>query len=76
MSYGMDLIISFLFSKNVLKMVLKGPALSRELWWTGSPVAVYENENRWEITEIPGWFSLGDFVLYKKIPAPLEEEAF
>jgi hypothetical protein len=52
--------------------------LSCELWWTGSPIAVFENENEnhWEITEIPGWFSLGDFVLYKKVPAPLEEEAF
>jgi hypothetical protein len=23
--------------------------LSRELWWTGSPVAVFENENQWEL---------------------------
>jgi hypothetical protein len=38
--------------------------MSRELWWTRSPVAVFENENRWETTDIPGWFSLGDFVLY------------
>jgi hypothetical protein len=35
--------------------------LSRELWWTGSPVAVFENENQWE-----GWFSPGDFVLILK----------
>jgi hypothetical protein len=40
--------------------------LSRELWWTGSPVAVFKNENQWETTEIPGWFSLGDFVLILK----------
>jgi hypothetical protein len=41
--------------------------LSYELWWTGSPIAVFENENenRWETTQIPGWFILGDFVLYK-----------
>jgi hypothetical protein len=38
--------------------------LSRELWWTGSPVAVFENENQWETAEIPGWFSPWDFVLY------------
>jgi hypothetical protein len=38
--------------------------LSRELWWTGSPVVVVKNENQWETVEIPGWFSLGDFVLY------------
>jgi hypothetical protein len=38
--------------------------LSRELWWTGSPVAVVENENQWETAEIPGWFSPGDFDLY------------
>jgi hypothetical protein len=35
--------------------------LSHELWWTGSPVAVFENENQWETAEIPGWFSPGDF---------------
>jgi hypothetical protein len=40
--------------------------LSRELWWTGSPVAVFENENQWETAEIPGWFSSGDFVLILK----------
>jgi hypothetical protein len=40
--------------------------LSRELWWTGSPVAVFENENQWETAEIPGWFSRGDFVLILK----------
>jgi hypothetical protein len=38
--------------------------LSRELWWTGSPVAVFENENQWETAEIHRWFSPGDFVLY------------
>jgi hypothetical protein len=32
----------------------------------GSPVAVFENENQWETAAIPGWFSLGDFVLYRK----------
>jgi hypothetical protein len=40
--------------------------LSRELWWTGSPIAVFENENQWETAEIPGWFSPGDFVLILK----------
>jgi hypothetical protein len=40
--------------------------LSHELWWTGSPIAIFENENQWETTEIPGWFSLGDFVLILK----------
>jgi hypothetical protein len=40
--------------------------LSRELWWTRSPVAVFENENQWETAEIPGWFSPGDFVLILK----------
>jgi hypothetical protein len=40
--------------------------LSRELWWTGSPVAVFENENQWETAEILGWFSPGDFVLILK----------
>jgi hypothetical protein len=38
--------------------------LSRELWWTGSPVAIFENENQWETAEVPGWFSPGDFALY------------
>jgi hypothetical protein len=50
--------------------------LSRELWWTGSPVAVFENENQWETAEIPGWFSPGNFVLIlKKLPAPFGEDA-
>jgi hypothetical protein len=40
--------------------------LSRELWWTGSLVAVFEKENQWETAEIPGWFSPGDFVLILK----------
>jgi hypothetical protein len=66
MSHGMDLTISVLFSK---KMLLKSGfkkvrRLSREIWWTGSPVAVFENENQWETAEIRVWFSLGDFVLY------------
>jgi hypothetical protein len=65
MSYGLDLTISVLFSKNAFeKWFLKVRWLSRELWWTGSPVAVFENENQWETAEIPGWFSPGDFVLY------------
>ena len=52
-----------LLRKVVSKKVRR---LSRELWWTGSPVAVFENENQWETAEIPGWFSPGDFVLYWK----------
>jgi hypothetical protein len=40
--------------------------LSCELWWTGSPVAVFVNENQWETTEIPRWFSPRDFVLILK----------
>jgi hypothetical protein len=28
-------------SALLLKMVLKGPALSRELYYTGSPVAIF-----------------------------------
>jgi hypothetical protein len=27
--------------------------LSRELWWTESPLAIFENENQWETVEIP-----------------------
>ena len=49
--------------KVVFKKVRR---LSRELWWTGSPVAVFENENQWETAEIPGWFSPGDFVIILK----------
>jgi hypothetical protein len=50
--------------------------LSRELWWMGSPVAVFENENQWETAEIPGWFSPGDFVLIlKNFFAPSGEDA-
>ena len=61
--------INVLFSKRVRlrKMVFKKVRrLSRELWWTGSPVAVFENENQWETAEIPGWFSPGDFVIILK----------
>jgi thioredoxin-related protein len=61
--------INVLFSKKTdafAKWVLKVWRLSRELWWTGSPVAIFENENQWEIAEIPGWFSPGDFVLILK----------
>ena len=45
--------ISVLFSKKevLLRKVVfkKDRRLSRELWWTGSPVAVFENENQWEL---------------------------
>ena len=62
--------INVLFSKKrmVLRKVVfkKVRRLSRELWWTGSPVAVFENENQCETAEIPGWFSPGDFVIILK----------
>jgi hypothetical protein len=63
MSYGMDLIISVLFSKMFLKSGFErsgGCAMSYGGW----EVAIFENENWWETTEISGWFSPGDFVLY------------
>jgi hypothetical protein len=45
--------INVLFSKKemVLRKVVfkKVRRLSRELWWTGSPVAVFENANQWEL---------------------------
>jgi hypothetical protein len=54
-----------LFSKIAFeKWFLKVQRLSRELWWMGSLVAVFEKENQWETVEIPRWFSLGDFALY------------
>ena len=40
--------------------------MSRELWWTGSTVVVFEKETQWETAEIPGWFSPGDFVIILK----------
>jgi hypothetical protein len=49
--------------------------LSRELWWTGSPVAVFEIENQWETAEIPGWFSPGILFYTEKLPAPFGEDA-
>jgi hypothetical protein len=49
--------------------------LSRELWWTGSPVAVFENENQWETVEILGWFSPGILFYIEKLLAPLREDA-
>ena len=59
----------FCFQKKVhlRKVVFKKVwRLSRELWWTGSLVAVFGNENQWETAEIPRWFSPGDFVLILK----------
>jgi predicted nucleotidyltransferase component of viral defense system len=60
--------ISVLFLKKgacLRKVVFKKVwRLSRELWWTGSLVAVFENENQRKAAEIHGWFSIGDFVLY------------
>ena len=45
--------LMFCFPKKemVLRKVVfkKVRRLSRELWWTGSPVAVFENENQWEL---------------------------
>jgi hypothetical protein len=32
----------------------------------GKSSSFFENENQWETTEIPGWFSPGDFVLILK----------
>ena len=61
--------INVLFSKKrdaFEKWFYKVRRLSRELWWTGSPVAVFEKENQWETAEIPGWFSPGDFVIILK----------
>jgi hypothetical protein len=40
--------------------------LSCELWWTRSPVAVFEEENQWETAEIPGWFSQGILLYIEK----------
>jgi hypothetical protein len=62
--------------QNVLKMVLKIRRLSCEQWWAGSPVAVFENKNQWETTEILGWFSPRQFgSIIKKLPVPLREDA-
>jgi hypothetical protein len=50
--------------------------LSCELWWTGSPVDVFENENQWETAEIPEWFSPGIlFYIEKKTFCSLGEDA-
>jgi hypothetical protein len=49
--------------------------LIRELWWTRSPIAVFENENQWETAKIPGWFSPGISFYTEKLPAPFGEDA-
>jgi hypothetical protein len=45
--------INVLFFKKEVRLrkvvFQKVRRLSRELWWTGSPVAVFENENQWEL---------------------------
>jgi hypothetical protein len=62
-----QLVFCFQKKMRLRKMVFKKVRwLSRELWWTGSPVAAFENENQWETAKIPGWFSPGDFVLILK----------
>jgi hypothetical protein len=49
--------------------------LSRELWWTRSPIAVFKNENQWETAEIPGCLVQGILFYIEKLPAPLGEDA-
>jgi hypothetical protein len=39
---------------------------------TGSPVAIFENENRWEKNEIFGRFSPGDLILFLKTSCSFE----
>jgi hypothetical protein len=56
-------------------VVLKGLAVEHELWWTGSPVDIFENENWWETVEIPGWLVQGILFYIEKLPAPLGEDA-
>jgi hypothetical protein len=74
---GMVWQLMFCFQKKVrLRKVVfkKVRRLSRELWWTGSPVAVFENENQWETAEIPGW-TRGFCYNTEKLPAPFGEDA-
>jgi hypothetical protein len=41
--------------------------LSRELWWTGNPVAIFlKMKTSGETTEILGWSSPEDLVLFLK----------
>jgi hypothetical protein len=59
--------LMFCFQKKEVRLIKvvfkKVRRLRRELWWTGSPIAVFGNENQWETAEIPGRFSLWDFVI-------------
>jgi phage pi2 protein 07 len=47
---GMTISVLFPKKRVLLRKVIfkKVRRLSRELWWTGSLVAVVENENQWE----------------------------
>jgi hypothetical protein len=48
---GMVWQLMFCFPKK--EMLLKSGFLKKgsalEIWWTGSPVAIFENENQWEL---------------------------
>ena len=70
---------SVLFSKKevLLRKVVfkKVRRLSRELWWTGSPVAVFENENQWELLRYLDGLVQGILFYIEKLPAPLGEDA-
>jgi hypothetical protein len=50
---GMVWQLMFCFQKKEVRLrkvvFKKVRRLSRELWWTGSPVAVFENENQLEL---------------------------
>jgi hypothetical protein len=50
--------------------------LSRELWWTGSPVVVFENENSGKLPRYLDGLVHGIlFYTENKLPAPLGEDA-
>jgi hypothetical protein len=49
--------------------------LSRELWWTGSPVAIFEKKTSEKLLRYLDGLVQGILFYIEKLPAPLGEDA-
>jgi hypothetical protein len=75
---GMVWQLMFCFQKKVRlrKMVFKrSDKLSRELWWTGSPVAVLKMKTSGKLLRYLDGLVQGILSYIEKLPAPLGEDA-
>jgi hypothetical protein len=68
--------ISVLFSKNAFEQWFqKVRRLRRELWWTRSPIVVFEMKTSGKLPRFLDGLVQGILFYIKKLPAPLEEDA-